>query len=225
MGGWDQGDECMGGTGKGASGVSARALALTLADTRAEAPRPLTMPEFPPEAAEALTGDTLERLTPAAVLIPVMCHPDGLTVVFNLRSRNLNNHAGQISFPGGRRDAADSGAVANALREAREEMALDPAAVTVAGFLDDYATISGFRVTPVVGLVDSAATLQADGIEVDELFEVPLAFLLDPGNYQHRQVEYEGRAVSFFAVPYQQRNIWGATAGMLHELALRYTDQ
>lgn len=214
-------DICAGGSGLHNANAPQERLRHALAATHATPPRPLAEREWSRRDAEALTGRTLEHLTEAAVLIPVMRHPDRPTVVLNVRSDELRNHAGQISFPGGRRDPVDSGPVANALREAGEEMGLDPAAVTVAGFLDDYPTVSGFRVTPVVGFVDASATLQADGVEVTELFEVPLEFLLDRSNYQQRQLEHEGRQVSFFEVPYKDRRIWGATAGMLHELALR----
>lgn len=142
-------------------------------------------------------------------------------MLLTVRARQLRNHAGQISFPGGRRDAEDADVDANALREAHEEVGLDPAHVTVVGYLDDYPTITGFRVTPVVGLIDARTPLAPDGVEVASFFEVPLAFLLDPANYQRHWFRRDGLDLPFYAVPYGERFIWGATAGMLYELAQR----
>lgn len=161
-------------------------------------------------------------LVPSAVLVPVIRRPRGPRVLLTLRANSLRNHAGQISFPGGRRDPEDAGPVANALREAREEVALDPAHVAVIGFLDDYPTVTGYRVTPVVALVDDAAQVAADGVEVVDTFEVPLDFLLDSGNYQRRWFDRAGMRLPFYAVPHGERLIWGATAGMLHELSRRF---
>lgn len=199
-------------------------LIRALSNTTADPGRPLSLPDVPAQVIRSLGIDAVADLTPAAVLIPIRRHARTPSVILNLRSRALRHHAGQISFPGGRREAADDGPVANALREAREEMALDPAQVSVIGFLDDYPTISGFRVTPVVAMVDAGASVCADGVEVDELFEVPLTFLLAPNNYHRQPIDHDGVDVFYYEIPYRERHIWGATAGMLHELALRCAD-
>lgn len=196
-----------------------------LADTSLEVPRPLAMPEFAQADAERLLGIHLASLSPAAVLIPIIRRGDRLHVMFNVRSQQLRHHPGQISFPGGRRDPEDADAVANALREASEETGLDPAAVTVVGYLDDFPTISGFRVTPVVGFVNETAQFCVDGIEAVELFEVPLAFLLATNHYRTGQLARKGADLTYYEVPYEGRNIWGATAGMLYELACRYANR
>lgn len=163
----------------------------------------------------------LSALAPAAVLVPVFERPQGLHVLFTVRADGLRNHAGQISFPGGRRDPTDSGPVDNALRESREEVGLDAAHVDVVGFLDDYPTVTGFKVTPVVGLVSPAARVTADGVEVVDMFEVPLAYLLDRRNYQRHWLEQGGLRLPYYAVIHGERFIWGATAGMLRNLTDR----
>lgn len=193
-----------------------------LADTSLETPRPLAMPEFEHGDAEQLLGIRLATLSPAAVLVPIIRRDESYNVIFNVRSMELRNHPGQISFPGGRRDPEDEGVVANALREAQEEAGLDPAEVTVVGYLDDFPTVSGFRVTPVVGFVNETATFCVDGVEAVELFEVPLSFLLATTHYRKGQLTRKGTDLTYYEVPYKDRNIWGATAGMLYELACRY---
>jgi len=153
--------------------------------------------------------------TPAAVLVPLVNRPEGLTVLLTERSRDLPDHPGQISFPGGRIDPGDTSAAAAALREAQEEVGLPPQAVTVLGELSDYETVTGYRVQPIVGWVEPPFDLVPDPVEVADVFEVPLAFLMEPANQQrHFRMLGETRR-DFFAIPYGERYIWGATAAML----------
>ena len=156
--------------------------------------------------------------TPAAVLIPVIAHPGELTVLFTQRTTHLRSHSGQVSFPGGRAEPGDASAELTALREAAEEIGLAADRVEVLARLPDYRTRTGFRVTPVVGLVMPPLELAPDPHEVAEVFEVPLSFLLDPGNRQRRTREFQGMAVGYYVFEYQDRVIWGATAGMLVNL-------
>jgi 8-oxo-dGTP pyrophosphatase MutT (NUDIX family) len=158
-------------------------------------------------------------LTPAAVLVPLVMRPDGLTVLLTQRTQHLAAHAGQISFPGGKQEASDASAVEAALRETEEEVGLPRDHVEVIGRLDTYVTSTGFEVTPVVGLVRAPYPSRPDPVEVAEVFEVPLAFVLDPANRRRDSREFKGRHRVFYVVPYQQRYIWGATAGMLVNLA------
>jgi len=157
-------------------------------------------------------------LRPAAVLIALLERDDGLHVLFTVRSDRLQDHAGQISFPGGRLERSDPNAVAAALREAHEEVRLDHDFAEVLGTLPLYRTVSGFDVTPVVALVRPGAHLVADPAEVEEFFEVPLAFLMDSGNHQRRVVVQEEPRRCVYAIEYLGRRrylIWGATAAML----------
>jgi 8-oxo-dGTP pyrophosphatase MutT (NUDIX family) len=164
-----------------------------------------------------VTGD----LRGAAVLVPVIDRPDGLSVLFTRRTEHLKNHPGQIAFPGGRAELTDTGPASTALREAEEEIALDPATVEVLEPLSDYTTVSGYRVTPVVGLVQPPRELRSDPNEVAEIFEVPLAHLLDPANHQQNTLLANGLERRYYAIPYKLHYIWGATAGMLMNLYLR----
>ncbi|MES2257316.1 MAG: CoA pyrophosphatase [Pseudomonadota bacterium] len=156
--------------------------------------------------------------TPASVLIPLVEREGGLTLLLTQRTAHLNNHAGQISFPGGRAEEYDAGAVETALRESEEEIGLDRSHVDVLGMLPTYYTGTGYSVTPVVALVRPPFTLQADPDEVAEIFEVPLAFLMDGLNHQRLSFELAGGRRHFYAMPYQRFYIWGATAGMLRNL-------
>lgn len=156
---------------------------------------------------------------PAAVLVPIVDRADGLAVLLTQRSSKLAHHAGQISFPGGRLEEGDADAVAAALRETEEEIGIDRALVSVAGFLPDHLIpVSGYRVTPVVSFLRPDYELRLDPTEVEEAFEVPLGHLLDPTNHVPRVREYAGEAVEFVDMPFGERNIWGATAGMLYTL-------
>jgi 8-oxo-dGTP pyrophosphatase MutT (NUDIX family) len=153
--------------------------------------------------------------TPAAVLVPLVNRPQGLTLLLTQRSADLPDHAGQISFPGGRRESDDPTFAACALRETREEIGLDTGRVEVLGELSTYETVTGYRVTPVVGWVEPPFDLQPDPVEVADVFEVPLAFVLDPANHQQHFRVVMQRRRDFYVIPYQDRYIWGATAAMI----------
>jgi len=174
-------------------------------------------------AAEALAGDlgaAGERaaLTPASVLVPIVAHRESLTVLFTRRTAHLRAHSGQISFPGGRVEPQDLDARETALRETQEEIGLARERIELIGTLSEYHTRTGYRITPVVGVVAPPFTLQADPQEVDAVFEVPLTFLLDPRNHQRHTRAFQGRMISYFAMPYGEHYIWGATAAMLVNL-------
>ncbi len=158
-------------------------------------------------------------LTPAAVLVPIVMRPEALTVMLTQRTAHLAAHAGQISFPGGSVEDHDEDAIHAALRETEEEVGLPRGYVEVIGRLDTYVTSTGFEVTPVVGLVTAPYPMKADPFEVAEVFEVPLAYLLDPKNRERQSREYGGRLRHFYVFPYENRRIWGATAGMIVNLA------
>lgn len=155
---------------------------------------------------------------PAAVLVPIVLRPEALTVLLTRRTAHLKDHSGQISFPGGRAEPADASPEGTALREAHEEIGLATERVEVLGRLSEYHTRTDFRVTPVVGLVSPPFDLRLDAHEVDEAFEVPLTFLLDPAHHQRHTREFQGRMVPYFAIPYRDYYIWGATAAMLVNL-------
>lgn len=159
-----------------------------------------------------------EELTPAAVLFPIVQRMEGPTVLLTQRTAHLKDHPGQISFPGGRREPADPSPAHTALREATEEIGLSPAHVEIAGYLPEYLTSTGFRVTPVVAMVTPPFDLQLDAFEVAEAFEVPLAFLLDPVNHQQHSLHYRGKLRHYYAMPYGEYFIWGATAGIIISL-------
>ena len=158
-------------------------------------------------------------LVRAAVLVPLVRHADGITILLTQRTSHLANHAGQISFPGGRIEDRDADAEAAALRETEEEIGLDRRRVKILGRLDDYVTITGFQVMPLVGVVQPPLDLVPDPFEVAEIFELPLAFVLDPANHQrHSGTSKDGAPRHWYAIPYGERYVWGATAGMLVNL-------
>ena len=215
-----------------AEGVNARALSAEMvARCFAEAPAPgrraALMGRAPGGADRRPRGDhdlnpelyqPGRRLTPAAVLVPIVEREAGLTVLLTRRTDHLDDHAGQVSFPGGRIEAFDKGPEAAALREAEEETGLPPDRVRLIGRLDTYVTRTGFEVIPAVGLVTPPFPIEPDSFEVAEVFEVPLAFFLAPENRQRHSRVYEGKDRLFYAFPFGDHYIWGATAGMLVNL-------
>jgi 8-oxo-dGTP pyrophosphatase MutT (NUDIX family) len=161
--------------------------------------------------------DTYEKRI-AGVLVPLLNMNDEIHVLLTQRAAHLNDHAGQISFPGGRKEETDIDIQGTALREAYEEVGLHPSCVEILGSLPDYHTITGYQVTPVVGIISELGSFAPDTNEVDEIFMVPLAFLMNPANHQIRQRTTEEGSRTFYAMPYENRFIWGATAGMLRNL-------
>lgn len=170
---------------------------------------------LPPELSASFSHLLPAAPIPAAVLIPIVDHSEQLTVLLTQRAADLKNHAGQISFPGGRIEQDDAGPLQAALRETEEEIGLERRFVEVVGYLPDHLIISGYRVTPVVGLVRPGFTLALDTTEVTETFEVPLSFVLDPANHKARRRKLGEGEIEVYDIPYGGRNIWGATAGMI----------
>ena len=160
-------------------------------------------------------GRAEAAVTPASVLVPLVAHADGLTVLFTRRTAHLKAHSGQVSFPGGRAEPADPSPEYTALREAQEEIGLPMGKVEVLARLPEYLTRTGFRVTPIVGVITPPLELVPDAREVDEVFEVPLAFLLDPANHRRESRTIGDRVASYYVIEHRGRVIWGATAGML----------
>lgn len=158
-------------------------------------------------------GELIAR--PAAVLVPLVQRDEGLHVILTRRTDHLSDHAGQISFPGGRQEDHDNTLEETALRETEEEIGLARVHIELVGRLDDYYTVTGYQVTPVVGLITPPFDLAPDAHEVAEVFEVPLEFILEPRNQKLQTVTFEGAKRRYFAIPYREYYIWGATAGML----------
>ena len=190
---------------------------------RFEVPKALVDPSIVPPSGDPGTDRMLEIIAreqpirPAAVLIPVVDHREP-TVLLTQRSPNLADHAGQIAFPGGKIDATDASPLDTALREAEEEVGLDRAFVDPIGYLDVYGTGFGFRILPTVARVRPGFALRINHGEVDDAFEVPLSFLMNPANHQVHSKEFRGMERSYYAMPYAERYIWGATAGILRVL-------
>ena len=166
----------------------------------------------------ARDGAHAAALTPAAVLLPLVTHRAGMTVLFTERTAHLADHAGQVSFPGGRVEPGDRDAVAAALRETEEEIGLAAKSVEVVGSLDVFATSTGFAVTPVVGLVAPPLALTLDAFEVAEAFEAPLGFLFDPANRRRESRMHRGRRREYWVIDYQGHTIWGVTARIVVDL-------
>jgi 8-oxo-dGTP pyrophosphatase MutT (NUDIX family) len=188
-----------------------------------DVPPGLTDPNIIPPSGDQGTDRMLriiaeeQPVRPAAVLIPVV-ERDQPTVLLTQRSPNLSSHAGQISFPGGKIDATDHSPLDAALREAEEEVGLDRKFVEPIGYLDLYATGLGFRILPTLARVKPGFDLRINAAEVDDAFEVPLAFLMNPENHQVHSKEFRGMERSYYAMPFAERYIWGATAGILRVL-------
>jgi 8-oxo-dGTP pyrophosphatase MutT (NUDIX family) len=157
-------------------------------------------------------------IKPAAVLIPFVEREGGLTIILTKRHENLRSHSGQVAFPGGKIDPEDASPEAAALREANEEIALDPAMAEIIGRLPDYHSGSGYRIAPVLALISPQAVLTANPQEVDYVFEVPLAFLMDPVNHKRGSRMFQGAERHYLEMPYGDHYIWGVTAGILHLL-------
>ncbi len=171
-----------------------------------------------------LEGDVLEGaggdLTPAAVLVAVVDHVSP-TVILTERPKTMRKHPGQISFPGGRIDPEDDGPIAAALREAEEEIALPRLSVEIIGAADVYRTVTGFEVTPIVGVVPPGLPLEPRPGEVADMFEAPLHYLLDPRHQRVRTAVWQGRERSYYEIEWEGRRIWGATAAMIVNLSRR----
>lgn len=170
--------------------------------------------ELQPEGWPKPTGP----LQPAAVLIPLVERPEGLTILLTRRAEGMRRHSGQIAFPGGRADPGET-PWDTALREAHEEVGLDPSFVRLAGLTDPYETVTGYSITPVVGFVRPGFELVLEAAEVAEAFETPFAYVMDPANHERRIRDFgDGMNRHFFAIAHDDRLIWGATAGMLRML-------
>ncbi len=188
--------------------------ALTLGD--------LSGPEAPTSSDFLLSGlapdaALIARARPAAVLAPIIPRQAGLSVLLTLRSSSLRAHSGQVAFPGGKIDPGET-PLAAALREAHEEVGLEPGFIEPLGWLDPYLTGTGFRIAPLVALVDPGFTPSINALEVEDIFETPFAFLMDAANHRVDEREWQGRVRKFYAMPHEGRYIWGATAGILRNM-------
>jgi 8-oxo-dGTP pyrophosphatase MutT (NUDIX family) len=193
-----------------------RLFPLTRESIAAGLARPALGPE--PNDLHVIALEEGARVTEAAVLVPLVKRAGEVHLLLTQRTAHLDDHAGQISFPGGRVEAADASREETALRETEEEIGLPRSAVAVLGRLPNYEIPSGFRITPVVGWIEPPLTLKADPFEVAEIFEAPLEHFLDAARYQRRDFRFRGRHRHYLAIPYEGRYIWGATAGMLYNL-------
>lgn len=205
--------------------------AFSIADLRRRAQGVLTTPDQRVAAANDVSGrydfelnpelaglNEVEEKRPAAVLIPVLERNNEASVLFTQRTDDLPTHAGQISFPGGKMDAGDANVIETALRETSEEIGLDPGYIEPVGFLEDYITSTGYRISPLVAVIRSGYSLTPDCNEVADVFDVPLSFLMNVQNHEIHSREWRGTKRQFYAMPYGERFIWGATAGMLRNL-------
>jgi 8-oxo-dGTP pyrophosphatase MutT (NUDIX family) len=161
--------------------------------------------------------ETVASAKPAAVLAPIVARHGGPTVLLTLRAARMRSHSGQVAFPGGRIDVGETPQEA-AMREAYEEIGLEERYIEPVGWLDPYLTGTGYRIMPLVAIVDPAFALKINAHEVEEVFETPLSFLMDPSNHQRHEREWQGRMRRFYAMPHEGRYIWGATAGILRNL-------
>lgn len=197
-------------------GVTSGTLRRALAGSRLPTdPLDVSLPPGSNSWPSALRRRLTASLAPAGVLIPIMERASGLSILLTQRAADLKHHAGQVAFPGGRMEAGDRNLRDTALRETEEEVGIAPQQVTVIGYLDAMPTITGFAVTPVVGLVHEAAELKLDHSEVETAFEVPLGFLLDDSNDRYSERELFGLRLPMVEMHYEGRRIWGATAHIL----------
>lgn len=187
-----------------------------------EQQRPVAHIELPLKLGHLLTERSVSVMKPAAVLVPIIRRPQGHTVLLTKRAAHLRNHQGQISFPGGRRDAGDDSFAAAALREAQEEVGLPPAVVQVLGYLDDYPTFTGYRITPVVGYIEADFVAAPEPGEVAEAFELPLDWITGEDRFQRRSMSRGGFEIEFYELLFQGHSIWGATAGILWNLRQQF---
>jgi len=206
------------------------ALYFTPAGARARLASALTLdlprdvfeaPIWPPQGDHALNPDLTAapvKAKAAAVLVPLVARDEGVNVLLTLRTSKLRNHAGQVAFPGGRMDPEDETPAHTALREAHEEIGLPADHVDVTGYLDPYQSGTGYRIIPVVGMVRPGFPLQLNPHEVDDAFEVPLAFLMEAANHKRHRWERDGVMRESWAMPYGERFIWGVTAGILRHM-------
>jgi 8-oxo-dGTP pyrophosphatase MutT (NUDIX family) len=171
-----------------------------------------------PEQTAALREHLPVKFARAAVMVPLVERPEGLTVLLTQRASHLKNHPGQVSFPGGRIEPHDAGPWEAAVRETHEEIGLEPGFASLAGFLHDHMVLTGYLITPAVAFVRPGFTLELDVTEVDDVFEVPLEFVLDPAHHVPRSRSFAGQEFLTHDIPYGGRHIWGATAGMLLSL-------
>ena len=212
------------------SARDAEAIAREIAAVGIDALRPRLHAEIPPVPLTPRRGDydlnpdtrpqARGQLAPAAVLLAVVQRAEP-QILFTERTAHLPRHAGQVSFPGGRAHPDDATLVETALRETQEETGIEPAFITIAGFLDAYETGTGYAILPVVGLLAEGFALAPDANEVAEVFEVPLVFLLDPRNRERHAREWQGRRREFYAFTHDGHYIWGATAAMLVDFGER----
>ncbi len=198
--------------------ITAGHIRERMADTQMpNDPLAVVMPPGSGEWPEDLRRKMCENLKPAGVLIPIVEHAENLSVLLTRRSADLNNHAGQVSFPGGRMESADADITETALRETHEEVGIRPDQVDIAGYLPPMLTVTGYAVTPIVGLVAAGISLTLDRSEVESAFEVPLSFFLDENNQQSSQREVRGVLVPIVEFNYDNQRIWGVTANILIE--------
>jgi len=196
--------------------ITAAHLRERLADTQKPSnPLDVVTPRGAYSWPEGMVEKIAATLKPAGVLIPVRRHEAGLTVLLTQRSADLKHHAGQVSFPGGRMEESDADIEITALRETREEIGISEEQVSIIGYLETMPTVTGYAVTPVVGIVDGSAPLEIDTTEVEYAFEVPLSFLTEPANHRMVTREWQGLSFSMVEFHYEGQRIWGATAQML----------
>jgi 8-oxo-dGTP pyrophosphatase MutT (NUDIX family) len=199
------------------SGVNVRCLRAALAGT-VELPRPLALPARRLNLRNMYIQDTLARLRPAAVLVPLMVCEDGVHLLLTRRSDLLRHHKGQISFPGGSRDPSDSSFAATAVREASEEIGLPPALVEIIGYLDDQLVLTGYRVTPVVGIVECVFAPMLSTEEVTEIIDLPLARILAADAFETKTLNRHGASLTLREINFGRHRIWGLTARILWQL-------